>query len=266
MGDRPWWGGAAPAGSAHRRTDGDSLQAGCAPVQMVEDESPRGRGRLTGRPRAVLHALWDNLPALAAVNLVVCLALLPAAACAAAGRWKAVPLVALVPGTTAAAGAVATATRVLSPDPLRLRGWAAAMWRAAPLGAGTGLVGGIALTAVEYDVHAYRTSEATWPLLGLLPAGAVLALLVVAGGHLLVLATAYGVRGRRLWYAALCCAARTPAATLASLMLVGVSALVLVVLGPGLLFLLPGPIALLSCAVTLPAIQSVLREDTQDGG
>ena len=204
------------------------------------------------RPLAVLRRMWSGLPTLAALNLVVCVAAVPALTLAFTGHPLLVPAAAALAESAVLAGILACCRELGGSDDAvdvryALRRVRAGLGRGLRLGLPYAVVGTAAAATLDLSAH----HPAGWLAGCLAVDGAALILLTVAGPYAHLLATDGPARGRTLWLTALARAAAAPAATASAVLLVGVTAAALILIGPALLLVLPAP-ALTGIAATVP--------------
>lgn len=200
-------------------------------------------------PLAVLRTLWTELPLLATLNLLCCLAALPALTAAFTGHPLFVPLLAALPAGAVGTAAYAVGADLLAGRHLTARQAARRIATAATPGLRIALPLGLVLTAGAATLALQAHQHHDWLLISLAADGAATLLLAAAAPYAAGLATGpHRLRGRRLWLTALTTAATNPATTLAALFLTAVPITLPLLLGPATLLVTPAPVALLVAA------------------
>ncbi|MDQ3613569.1 MAG: hypothetical protein M3412_04490 [Chloroflexota bacterium] len=195
--------------------------------------------------------IWDNLPLLLFIGLVLAASVLPVLLVASAGlAIVAFPVAVLTCGPVWA-GIVAAADRLNLDAPVSVKAFFRLVCQHAVAGILVTLVPALLATALLGTISLWATNpESRWLLLPLLLDCSLAILVLASGVAVYSLATTSGLRGWNLWRASLAVAVASPLATVGSLTLFALSGLLLSHLAPLLLPVILAPFAVLSSAIT----------------
>lgn len=218
-------------------------------------EAPGSREeRRPGLPARVGEAIWSNLPLLLVMDGALFVAALPAAALFFFGGSLLAPLAAALALGPVWAGSVASADRMIRDEAVHVRDFAESVRQYAWRGISVSLVPAVVATAALGTLAILESTGERWLLAPLFADGSVSILVFLAGFSVFSLATTGGLRGWALWRASLEVAAADPMATLGSVaILILLGFLVSVV--PGILPVLPAPLAVYLSAATWATIE-----------
>lgn len=210
-----------------------------------------GEGADQGLPARAARTIWYNLPVLLAMDLVLLAGAAPAAALFFGGGSLLAPLVAALTLGPLWAGVVASADGMVRDEAVGVRAFANNVRRFARRGVAVSLLPSAVATAMVGTLGLLEASPGSrWLFVPLFVDGSVATLLVVAGFSAFSLATTGGLGGRTLWRTSLAVAAAGPMATVGTLALIVLLALLCGWAGPGILPFLPAPFAVYLSAIT----------------
>lgn len=210
-------------------------------------------------PRLLVKAgqtIWEQLPLLLLIDIVIMFAVFPAAAMWLGG----LPYLALVAAVIACgpvlAGAFAMADRMNRDDVVTARTFARLVRRHALHGVAVMAVpGAVAMAFVALLDGLSRYPDATWLMVPLLLDCSVAMIVAMASIAVLSLATTGNLRGWQLWRASLAVGVAQPLATFGALALLVVLAFLVQQVGFVLLAVIPAPCAVVFSAMSWATVE-----------
>lgn len=205
------------------------------------------------------RGLWHELPTIAAGGVLVC----AAAAVSVTLAPGITPYGVVVAGLLVSpvwAGLTASADGIVRGGDGGVLDLLRNVRRHAVAGLAVGLVPTLAAALAVLNWTLYDVTGRGWLLLPAVLAGAAFALTGLAGFAAFPLRIDRGLRGRRLWYAALALVARAPAVPLGLAVLAGAGIYAGAAVTVSLLPLVPGPVALLASAGTWTTLERMEPE------
>lgn len=197
------------------------------------------------------RTIWDNLALLLVIDVVLALAAFPALVLAMSGFPFLALLLIVVGCGPVWAGSVATADQLNRDAQVLVKAFLGLVRRHAIAGIMVSLVPALIAAALLGTISLWDANpDGRWLIVPLLLDCSLAILVLISSVSAFSLATTSGLRGWDLWRTALAVAGASPAATVGSLALLVVLALVAGQTGFTLLFLIPAPIAVLFSAVT----------------
>lgn len=204
--------------------------------------------------------IWDNLPFLLFIDLMLVASAIPALLLVLAGYWMlALPVAAVTCGPMWA-GAVATSDRMYHHGDGSVRAFFGMVRSHAVIGVAIGFVPALIATVMLGTISVWAANPgARWLVVPLLLDISLLIIVAACGVSVFSLATTGGLRGWDLWRASLAIAGANPLAIIGSLTLLVVVCSVLGQLAPMVLPVLLAPFATLCSAVTWSTSEHYMR-------
>lgn len=186
-------------------------------LQRPDERTPDGEERWLATLGGVI---WDSIPLLLAIDLLLCVAAIPVLLAMAAGASVLAPLIAAATLGPLWLAAMMAGRRLLAGDVVNVRHYLAFIRQQARPGIGLALIPAGALTLLLGTVRiAGAYPEQRWLVCPLLLNGSLAMLALLAGSWAFPLATRSEARGRALWRLAVVATGTAPVASLGTVAL-----------------------------------------------
>jgi len=207
---------------------------------VVEERDAEHTSKL---PVWVGKTIWSNLPLLLAMDAVLFVGAVPAVTLFFGGSFLLAPLVGALTLGPLWAGTVASTDRMIRDEIVSLRTFAKMVRYHAGRGVRVSVIPAIVITAILGTLAILEARpDVRWLFIPLFVDASVLILVLLAGFSAVSLVTTGGLKGWTLWRTSLQVVAADPMITLGTMALLVLLGL-LVSQVPGLLLLLPAPLA-----------------------
>jgi uncharacterized membrane protein YesL len=210
----------------------------------------RDAGHTSSLPVWVGKAVWSNLPLLLAMDAVLFVGAVPAVALFFGGSFVLAPLVGILTLGPLWAGTIASTDCMIRDEAVSLRTFANKVRRHAGHGVKVSVIPAIVITTILGTLVILEARpDAQWIFIPLLVDASVLILVLLAGLSAFSLVTTGGLKGLTLWRTSIQVVAADPMTTLGTVAVLVILALLASRI-PGLLLLLPAPLAIYLSAST----------------